>query len=533
MKSLSIWILSAAAAMLPLQAMAQAATVGNGSGIAGDVLVIPVTFEAGATALSGIDLDITFDATQFSAATASCGANDACSGAFVNCSVDPAGTANIIVAASSACTSGTLGEITLTIDAAATAGDKPLTLTVVGASDPDGQDIPTDSVGATDGNVAVLGAAYSSNPAPGLIALSGKQNEADPAQDLVISNVGVDGTTLTVDCGRTSDPDGVFAILPNTSFDVAKGESATATYTVSCDATAALTNGVPYVGEISCLHNGDSTGEADPAIYPLTCDILDKDPAEYADNPDSGSTVDITAGMDVKEGDQEPISEPPLMIANVAAVDAHLLNLYCENSGPITASRTGSFGMGGQADTSVVFTCPTDIGADTFSTTYSCNYTEDGTDPSTDLTTPDSMWTYTCDVRAPEATVEPSPASGLPPQLAQPGGTVTYDVVFGEVGGEGVAGQLETCSLGTGAPFAITSPASFPQDILADGSVTVTVTGTDPGGIESATDTLTCTYLDGPDSNVSHDVTYNLVMDIGGQDIQRRSSRKCRSDTHL
>jgi len=45
----------------------------------------------------------------------------------------------------------------------------------------------------------------------------------------------------------------------------------------------------------------------------------------------------------------------------------------------------------------------------------------------------------------------------------------------------------------------------------------VTVTGTDPGGVDSITDTLTCIYSDGPaDKQSPTTVVYTLVMDIGG-----------------
>ena len=60
MKTISIWILSVAASLLPLQAIAQSVTVGSDSGVGGDTLVIPVTFVAGAD-LAGIDLDIIFE----------------------------------------------------------------------------------------------------------------------------------------------------------------------------------------------------------------------------------------------------------------------------------------------------------------------------------------------------------------------------------------------------------------------------------------------------------------------------------------
>jgi hypothetical protein len=266
MKSLSIWILSVGAALLPLQAAAQDVAAGIDSGVPGDTVVIPVTLVAGGD-LAGIDLDITFTAGQFSAASASCTANNACSGAFTNCSVSPDGTANIIVAAGSACSSGTLGEITLTIDPAATAGDKPLIVTIVGAGDSLGTDLDLSTIGITDGNVSVLGAAYASTPAPTeTITLGAKQNDPNPFQDVMINNVGVAGTTLTGTCSETSDPDDVFTISGDTDFAVGQPGTA-ATVTVTCDATADV--GL-HTGLMACTHNGDNIGDA---VYPLSCNI--------------------------------------------------------------------------------------------------------------------------------------------------------------------------------------------------------------------------------------------------------------------
>ncbi|MFC1796060.1 IPTL-CTERM sorting domain-containing protein, partial [Pseudomonadota bacterium] len=402
---------------------------------------------------------------------------------------------------------GLLANITFTIDNAATAGSKPLDGVMVGVSDTGGTDLPLDTVTVTDGAINVLGAAYVSNPAVGTIGLAGKVG--DPAmQNVMISNGGVAGTTLTGSCTETADPDNVFTISGDTDFSVVQGAAA-ATVTVACDTNSGLGDKTP--GEMTCTHNGDGTGAPSPAIYPLNCSVLDKDPAMYDDNPDAGMTIDITAGMDTKVGDTPPAST--LSISNTATGDAHNLTLDCSNSGAeITASQTGALSVAPGMTSPITFTCPTGT-AGMFTTDYSCEYTVDGSTPPSDSGIAVS-WTYTCDVREAQANVDPTPPSGTEiSSLAQPGGTADFMVTFSEVGGEGVDGSLDSCSLADGTNFAITGP-TLPAAVPAGGSTTVTVVGTDPGGVESASDTLTCIYTDGDGEPTT--VTYPLLLEIGG-----------------
>ena len=132
---------------------------------------------------------------------------------------------------------------------------------------------------------------------------------------------------------------------------------------------------------------------------------------------------------------------------------------------------------------------------------------------STDVPGPSLTIDYSILTQA-TVTPDPDPADGPLTKLAQPGGsTDPYMVTFMETGGEGVDGTLNGCTVDDSA-FVITSPAAFPATVPADDSVAVNVIGTDPGGVDSLTATLSCNYTDGADETTA--VTYILVMDIGG-----------------
>ena len=479
--------------------------VGSGQGPEGSAtpIDISVDYEAdpGGVVVGG-QFQITYDSANLTP-----NITNGCTSANWTCSIQSPGVLQYV---SNIVTAGlpteTIGAVAFDISAAAVAA-YPLTVANEAYGDIGEGDIPAD--GTVNGQIIIQGAAYASSPAPGeTITVEGLQGGANPAQDVSITNTGAPATTLSVTCTESSDPDNVFTIAPLTQIDIAQG--ATSAVNVSCDAGAAIGS---YAGEMSCAHNGDATGSASPAVYTLACNLLDAPPAVFSSNPAAGSTTDMTAGLDVVAGGTVPDSG--LSFTNTAAAGSKNLNVACTPSGSTEISAApvpgGSIAPG--ASMSSVISCDA-TSAGNFSTTYACIYTTDGTTPAVDNgTTAD--YTYTCDVRGPEATVTPTPADGTTlTGLADPGGTADFMVVFAETGGEGVGGSLSTCSLATGTSFAITSPTFPDVPIPADGSVTVTVTGTDPGGADSLTDTLSCTYTDGDAASTT--VSYPLVMDIGG-----------------
>ena len=100
--------------------------------------------------------------------------------------------------------------------------------------------------------------------------------------------------------------------------------------------------------------------------------------------------------------------------------------------------------------------------------------------------------------------------------MADPDGSAQLSVVFNETADEGVNGSVD-CELagGEGSDFVIDT--DLPADIPAGGSLTVTVTGTDPGtDVDSISDTLNCTYTDSANTEPGVDVTYPLTIEFGG-----------------
>jgi hypothetical protein len=509
MKSLSIWILSVAASfLLPLQAMAQSVTVGSDSGVGGATLIIPVTFTAGAD-LSGIDLDINFDASQFSAASASCAANNACAGAFTNCSVNPDGTANIIVAAGSACVAGTLGEITLTIDAAATAGDKPLTVIVVGASDSTGTDIDPASVGITDGNVLVLGPAYASNPTPatGVDLGSVIQNDTNPMANVDISNSGAAGTTLTGICSESSDPDNVFSLSGDTSFSVLQGDPAD-TVVVTCDSSGAIG---AHAGQMSCTHNGDSTGETDPALYALSCIITAGPQPEYTSVPAAGSPIALGP---TEQNDQDPTAD--VAITNTGDIPSVLDGTCMIMAGgdpQITLTTDGVFSVADDAAADVeTVSCDATAAPDTYNATLSCSHDGSNASPAT--------YAVSCEITPPgqakfrsdpePGAVDMTPGDNPPVDDPPPTSLLTF---FNEAD-PGDSDLNIACSISGNAAISVLPDISDGIAIAPDTDSSVTFS-CDTASADSFSATYSCEFtLDG--TSLPAGVTASLPAGVNG-----------------
>ncbi len=519
--------------------------------------------------------------------------------------------------------SGKLGDLLFSIASDAPSGPTDLTVTgVVIEFDP----IPV----INNGQVTVLGAAYSSDPAPGPFDFGSViQNATDLSQSFDVSNSGAAGTTLSVTCTEGADAGGVFTVSPETEFMVDDDDPAFGVI-VSCDSAGAITT---HSGSMSCVHDGDGAGESSPAVYtfsctitagpqpaytsdpgagipidlaatfqgdpitpasllitnsgdadttldgtcsfgmgtpqltvsdgafslaqgaseaqsiscdssvagtynatltcahngsngpnatyPVECVVGDPRPAVYSSTPAAGSTVDMTAGF---VGGEAPVDStiPPqdLVITNTAVAGSSDLGLSCNQLSPPQA------GISVSPDLSAPFTlAPGDFTTATFSCgsatagsylfDYQCTYTTEGEGFPEVVDT--ANYTYTCEVREAESDVSVSPVSGSTlTELAETGGTATFEVVFSELADEGIDGSLVGCSLADGSNFAVISPVGFPAPIPADGSLTVVVEGTDPGDVESITDTLTCEYADSADFDPPVTVTYDLVMEIGG-----------------
>jgi hypothetical protein len=351
---------------------------------------------------------------------------------------------------------------------------------------------------------------YTSNPAAGTPIVLNAPQEGDPITpaQIAISNSGDTGTTLTGTCSVTGNSqisvaDGSFSVMQGGAADI---------QSVSCDSSKAGS----YSATLECTHNGSNA----TATYAVTCDVGPAGGAIFRSDPVPGSNTPI--GVDVVVGDT-PAPTSTLTFYNDADPLDNDLNIACTKSGDaqITVSPdiSGGTTIAPQANLPVTFSCDT-AAAGSYTATYSCDYTVDGLSVPTGGNggVQQATYTYTCDVRDTVSDVDPMPPSGTTlTEMVQAGGTASFTVDFDEVANEGETGEVTSCSLADGTNFTITSPipADFPVTIPANGSVTVTVEGTDPDDGSSPTDTLTCTYTDTANPSGT-DAVYPLVLAVGG-----------------
>ncbi len=337
-----------------------------------------------------------------------------------------------------------------------------------------------------------------------------EQGDPDPTDSILISNSGEANSLLDVTCTDSSDPDGVFTVTGGNITGLETTDPA-AMVTVTCDASAEGN----YSGTLSCDHNGETA--TDPATYPLSCVISPPGAAVFASTPNPGTDTDMTPGADPAEGEPDPTSQ--LTFFNNAEAGDQDLNIACSITGDaeitVAPDISGGIAIAPEGQSAVTFTCDTTTAGD-YSVNYSCDYTVDGTSlPTGGGSVLSAVYDYSCDVRPAEADVDVSPPSGTTiERLVEPGGSADYEIVFSEIMDEGVDGEISDCTLVTNTDFQIISP-TFPATVPAGGQTTVLVRGTDPGGVESSSDTLNCTYTDSANPG-GVDVSYNLVMLIGG-----------------
>jgi hypothetical protein len=256
----------------------------------------------------------------------------------------------------------------------------------------------------------------------------------------------------------------------------------------------------------------------------VDCDIGPPDPAVYSSVPAAGETINLTPGGAVPQ-DTDLTDAASLSISNAASPgDDYLDLLGCSVTAGDTAIITANpVDMNADIDVGdsaavVSFSCDT-TDAGNYSVTYTCPY-DDNPSNAPAMETPQgvqgspAIYTVQCDVRTAISEVTVEPASGTPlTTIANPGGSAQLSVVFNETADEGVDGRVD-CSLADGSDFVIDTV--LPADIPAGGSLTVTVTGTDPGDVDSISDTLNCTYTDSANTDPGVDVTYPLTIAFGG-----------------
>ncbi|MEJ8566605.1 IPTL-CTERM sorting domain-containing protein [Elongatibacter sediminis] len=340
------------------------------------------------------------------------------------------------------------------------------------------------------------------------------QNNTDPTGTLTIDNSGDPNSTLSGTCSLL-DGSGPISIQSGGGGYSVPEAGPNQVVTVACDSSDLP--GV-YNDTLSCTHDDDNANT--PANFPVTCTIGQPDPAIYASTPVSGSTLDFNAGGSVVQDDPDPTL--PLQIRNDASAGDADMDVSCTLNQVMGAAISVNPAITNEivapgGSRNVTFTCDTET-VGTYEASYGCDWSSvvvEGAEDPEGVQSFQENYTVTCEVIDAESDVDPETPSGtVHTELVEPGGSAQYSFTFNETLDQGADGELD-CSLDDGAAgFTILSP-SFPATVPSGGSTTVVVEGTDPGGVESTTDTLRCTYTDTSNPN-GVEVFYDLVLLIGG-----------------
>ena len=370
-----------ALAFISANAFAQTITIGTGSGSATDVVTIPVNFATGSQDIGNFTIDVAFDASKFSSAVGDCSVANV-SQTATSCS-DAAGLIRITMTrGSGALTTGLAANLVMTIADPAAAGLVPLngSMNTIGFG---GADLPLDTITVTDGELTIVGPAYTSAPTPaqGVDLGSVIQGGTDPTAPVLITNTGAVGTTLTVTgCSITSNPS-LFSVDSEAQFTVDQG-SAGVTRTVSCRASGAIQ---VHNGVMTCNHDGGAAGEATPAVYALSCAITAGPQPAYSSNPADGTPI----AMGPVEQD-DPIVPEDVAISNSGDTGTTLTGT-CSITGDVgkITVADGSFSVlqGGATDIQTVSCDSSEAG--NYAATLTCEH--DGSNPT-------ATYDVTCEV---------------------------------------------------------------------------------------------------------------------------------------
>jgi len=374
---------------------------------------------------------------------------------------------------------------------------------------------------------------YGSDPAPGATLNFGgttEEGDPDPTDTVNITNVGGAGSFLDATCTESADPNNKFSISNGSFTGLAAGASNLVT--VTCDASA---EGL-WTGQMSCTHTGDTV--TDPALYDLSCNIGPPGLAVFASTPGPGSTINLTPGGAVPEG--EVVPPLPLTFFNNADPGDSDLDILCSLTGSteISMNPTTVLGVGGAtiapaSSLPQTFSCDTTT-AGVFQASLDCDYYLDGdVPPPTRGIDGTASYTIDCEVRLPETEVVPSPGDGATLETTVDiGGTGTVGTVrFEEVLDEDLMpnnASIDSCTIGgtDAGAFAISAPASFPQAIASGGFVDVVVEGTDINpGQQLYNGTMDCFYFDS-NGDLPHDVSYQLVLNVEAGDATFRVTKE-------
>ena len=509
MKTAIKFFILCASTVLCASAWAQVSsiTVGSGDGLPGATgIVVPVNLSANGDNIAGIDMTVTFTtASQYSLIAVDCSAQTVSSNVFPSCSV--AGnvvTIQIAETAGNPWVSGLLANVTVDVDGAAVPLlNDPLVAVVVGAGDNGGSDIPFPST--TDGTFTVLAGPqpdWSSTPdsATGFDFGSKTTETGAYPLDLVVTNTGAAGSTLTGSCAITGSA--VFSIDGDNTLGAGLAMGASSSITVQCDTTGAAVQ--LHTGTMSCTHDGDGTTETSPTDYALSCNVTATPQPSFL-GVDSG----LSAMSVAEQGD--PDATATLTVSNNGETGTTLIGTCAYAGDTEIAVTNGSFALAQGASTDVLATC-SGAAEGTYTGTLTCG----PTDPQTWIAA-DSPYAVSCTVGPPgDAVYASAPAAGSVIDMTTAGEPVPVgtavadqDLVITNDPPEANDRDLALLNCGlTDGTGAISATAAV-TPLAAAASTTVTFS-CDTATVGDHTDTYSCGYDVDGDGAADGTATYTV-----------------------
>jgi len=452
--------------------------VGSGSGGEGSVTPVPISinFEGGGGAVGG-QFQILYDSGNLTPNIAS-----GCSSGNWTCSVQSPGVlqyvSNVVLAG---LPTELIGTVNFDISGAA-ANTYPITVANELYGDASEGNVPPS--GTSNGQIQVLGPAYTSAPAPGALDLGSViQNATDLVTNVTITNTGAVGSTLTGTCSETSDPDGVFSVGGQTNFSVLQGAPGNVV-TVTCDSAGSIAT---HSGTMECTHNG--TNIASPAVYNLSCTITAGPQPAYASAPIApNGPINMTA---TNAGD--PITPVNVTITN-SGDNGTTLSGTCSLSGDAAVSLVGGGAYSVPKGSSKLLTVSCDsTNPGTKNASLSCTHN------GSNLASP-VVYAVACDVGPLKPAIFGSnPVNGGTVSLGEVVQNAPAPTAGLTISNTAVAPaqdlELTTCSLtGAGAPPISVSPDLSNTSVAPGASTGVTFScATDTVGNYSAT--YSCDYI--------------------------------------
>lgn len=426
--------------------------------------------------------------------TTSCSINDVPPTATLLCFSNANSTAADLLA----------GTVTVALDIGPNAGTIPLTFTSANFFDQTGTQVNPPTASTTDGSVTVnLGPqpAYTSAPtAPGgTINITDTIGGGATNATLTVTNTGPAGAPV-LNIGAASGLSGILSIAPATAQTATQG-GAGVTYTISCNAAAA---GAAPTQTLSFTHNGSNIPS--PADYSVICTGVTGPTPPTAS---LGAVVQPPVGpINVAGNGSVPVN------IDTAGVAAASLALTC------TIPATGASNFQITAGGSRTITAPATVGNSAPDIGVSCvrqaapvsamlSCAQNAT-PDPDPAALTAMIDCPAGVVAPNGASNPAPG-GTVNATAVAGTTANGNMLFTNTGGTAPY-DLTNCTASAG--FTITSPASFPATIAANGSQVLTVSCLAPAVGTSTLGTLSCTTTDPVFGNPTYVLSCNGVSAV-------------------